>query len=115
MAQPHQIVRHLFLLVPELFFVGQILPFTPAAHRKMCTNRSNSIGRIAVKTDYRSLKEVFLFFSDLQVNHIAGDGMRYKDNQLVDTSHSHAFGSDILNGYMLYNPVLLAIGHAIHC
>ena len=71
MAQPHQIVRYLFLLVPELFFVGQILPFTPAANTEMLAKRIYPQRRISVKFHDTCLGIIMLLTHQLQIHYIS--------------------------------------------
>ena len=89
-----QVVSDLLLLVVQLLFVGQTLPFAAATHAKVGTKGLNTLGRLAVETNDFRLGITVLLATHLQINHIAGHGVGHKNHEVVHASQCFAFSRD---------------------
>ena len=80
LADAGEVVVHLFLLVPQLFFVRQHLPLATSAHAEMAAKRLYAVVGIGMEADGAALGPVFLVFAEADIYGVAGYGICNEDN-----------------------------------
>ena len=96
-----QRVGNLLLLVLQLMFIGQALPFATAAYTVMLAEWHIALLRIFIKLHSLSLGIAMLLALHLQINHIAGHHVGHKNNQVIDTCKGFTLGCNTCN----FNPL----------
>ena len=101
LADARQVVHHLLLLVAELFFIRQALPFATATHAEVLAERRGALLGIAMELDDFCLGIAVLLAPHLQIHHVAGHGIRHKDDEVVNLGNGFSFGSHAGDGDIL--------------
>ena len=92
-----EVVEYLFLLVLELLFVRQTLPFASSAHAEMAAERLHTQGRFFIELYGHRFGVMVLLAFHLQIDYIARHYIRDKYYQFIHFSHGFAFC-----GYVCY-------------
>jgi len=90
-----KVVGHLLLLVLDLVFVAEALPFAAAAHAIVLAEGHGTLGRVFVKLHGYGFGILVLLALDLQIDYIAGYYIRNKNDQVVHFGQRFAFGGHI--------------------
>ena len=86
-----EVIDYLLLLVTELLFVRQDLPFAPTADTEMLASRFATHGAGHHETQHFGLHERVFLLRDLQVHDIARYTVGHKSDDIVDTHEGLAF------------------------
>ncbi len=93
-------IHHLLLFIMKLPVVGEVLPFAASTDPEVVTKRCCSLVRIAMIIHHTGL-HISSFLSEyLEINHIAGNGIFYKDYNTINSGNGFAFCTDVLNAYL---------------
>ena len=100
LADARKVVRHLFLLEAELFFVGQALPFAAAAHAEVLAEGLGTEFGVFFYGNGLSLCVAVFLALDLKIHHITRHDVRHEDNEVVHLGNGFALGGDVGDEYV---------------
>ena len=98
-----QVVHHLLLFVIQLVLVRQNLPFAATTNTIMWAKLFNPAVALLVNMSAKRFGIVVLLASKTEVNNIARNNIRHKNNQVIHADKSLAFRCYILYFYFLVN------------
>ena len=101
MTNTNQLIINLLPLGLKLHRIGERLPFTAAAHPEMPAERLQTILGRSHDPFHEPLVIILALFGHTDVNHIAGNGERDKDNDSVPMGERLALGGASLDSYVL--------------
>jgi hypothetical protein len=93
-------IHYLLLLVVQLTIIGQVLPLATPADAKMLAEGIGPLFGIAMIFDHTGLHISSFFPENLQINHIAGNGILYKNNYIIHPGQRLSLCTNVFDEYL---------------